>query len=199
MSELIVQDGVSGVYRLLNTLNRHFYIGSSVNMRVRWLDHIAELNSNKHANRYLSAAWRKWGSGAFVFEIVETCDRNDLPSRERWWIDRFSKELGWDMLYNLSRDPSAPMRGLKHSDEARAKIKAATSLPRNGRCRDWKHSPEWLAKMVGRKLSEEHRKKIGRAHLGQKRSENARLAMSAARRRTVARKKGNQLCLNLPL
>lgn len=204
--ELVIQDcskpmgvgSICGVYCLRNTINGKRYIGSTVNMRERWLDHIAELNSGKHCNPYLMAAWRKCGSGSFTFEILEKCDKTHLASTELWWIEHFSDILGWDNLYNLSKDPSAPMRGLKHTQEAREKIRVAMSLPRKGRTKDWKHSEEWFKKRRGIKLTEEHKRKIGAAHLGQKRSLDARRNMSIARRRTVERKrKGVQLCLNL--
>src|SRR5689334_22569703 len=62
MGELVIQDSkvvgigkMCGVYRFLNTLDGKCYIGSTINMRERWLDHIAELNGQKHANKYLMA------------------------------------------------------------------------------------------------------------------------------------------------
>lgn len=62
------------------------------------------------------------------------------------------------------------------SQETREKIAAA----QRGKSRG--PNPEHSARLTGRKLSDEHKAKIGAAHTGMKRSEEARAAMSAAQR-----------------
>lgn len=205
--ELIIQEcseplgigSVCGVYCLRNTESGKRYVGSTINMRERWLDHIAELSSNTHVNKHLQNSWNKHGASRFVFDVLELSGPETLHDCERKWINLTASTIGWGNLFNASKDPTAPMRGKKHTDEAKAKIKAAMSLPRKGRCKDWKHSEAWFLKRRGTKLTDEHKRRIGIAHLGKKRSSETRVKLSIARRRTVLRKKGiHQLCLNLP-
>lgn len=75
------------IYKLLNTQNNKFYIGSTKNFSKRALFHIFELENNKHRNRYLQNSWNKYGSGSFKFEIVEYCAEEKRLEREQYFID----------------------------------------------------------------------------------------------------------------
>ena len=44
---------VSGIYAIIHTESRRRYIGSAVNIRLRWRCHITELNKGYHGNGYL--------------------------------------------------------------------------------------------------------------------------------------------------
>ncbi len=87
--------------------------------------------------------------------------------------------------------------GLKHSDETKAKLSAATSRNRIGvrispetreKIREAQigksrgPNPEHSARLKGRTLPPEHRAAIGAAHKGLKRSAEARAAMSDAQK-----------------
>jgi group I intron endonuclease len=60
-----------GIYKIINIINNKFYVGSTVNFRKRKSKHFSELRAGKHKNKYLSAAWSKYGEQAFVFVVVE--------------------------------------------------------------------------------------------------------------------------------
>ena len=76
------------------------YIGSALNMYRRWhARHLPQLRQNNHCNRYLQAAWNKYGEVAFTCEVVEQCSSAALVDREQHWMDEF-KNVG---LFNLAK------------------------------------------------------------------------------------------------
>jgi group I intron endonuclease len=62
---------VWGIYKILNTVNGKFYIGSSTNLRKRLYEHYRELSLSIHTNKHLQLAWDKYGKDNFKFEILE--------------------------------------------------------------------------------------------------------------------------------
>lgn len=129
----------SGIYKILNTENGHFYIGSTANLPKRKWDHFSELRNNKHANQHLQRAFTKYGEQAFSFIPVFFCSIDNLLFYEQLFIDQFKP------VYNIAKVAGASMRGLKRTPESLAKASA---------------------KLRGRKLSEEHKTKISAAHMG---------------------------------
>jgi len=78
---------VSGVYKILCVPNGKIYIGSSVNIRVRFFYHRNTLRKQTHRNQYLQKAWNKYGENNFEFSILELADEHSLLSVEQKWID----------------------------------------------------------------------------------------------------------------
>ena len=76
-----------GVYKITNTVNGKFYIGSSKNIDKRWSEHIRELNKNSHANIYLQNAWNEYGEDKFKFEIIEECDEDIRLKKEQEYLE----------------------------------------------------------------------------------------------------------------
>lgn len=99
----------TGVYKILNTVNGNFYIGSTAwNLRRRWGIHRRSLLENKHPNQHLQYAWNKYGELAFVFEIVEECVPSQCLIREQHYIDTLKPS------YNILTIAGS-VRGYKHS------------------------------------------------------------------------------------
>ena len=87
-----------GIYKIINTINNKFYVGSAVNFSRRKTRHFSELRRGKHNNRHLQAAWNKYGEQAFVFVIVEEIqDKAQLLITENKWL---STHVGKDYCYN---------------------------------------------------------------------------------------------------
>lgn len=61
---------ISGIYRIVNTVNGKQYIGSSVDVSDRFHAHRAGLRGGKHHSPILQNAWNKYGEGAFRFELL---------------------------------------------------------------------------------------------------------------------------------
>jgi len=62
----------AGVYRIMNTANGKFLLGSSLNLHGPWNRHKFALTTVGHSNRALQADWNAYGADAFAFEILAT-------------------------------------------------------------------------------------------------------------------------------
>src|SRR6266702_5002666 len=77
-----------GIYRITNTTNGMFYIGSAVNLYKRRGTHSYYLRRNAHHNPKLQAAWNKYGEASFTFEVVEFVLVPELlTAREQYWLE----------------------------------------------------------------------------------------------------------------
>jgi group I intron endonuclease len=61
---------ISGIYHIVNLINKKSYIGSSKNIIRRWYIHKSALKNNRHHCTYLQRSWNKYGKDAFKFEII---------------------------------------------------------------------------------------------------------------------------------
>ena len=75
--------GLSGIYAFVNIETGASYIGSSVNLGERIMDHILNYTSNLH----LQNAILKYGLSHFAFVILEYCLSSDLLKREQPYLD----------------------------------------------------------------------------------------------------------------
>lgn len=94
-----------GIYRILNTINNKFYIGSSVNLRKRLYEHRRLLRLGKHENYHLQNAFTKYGEENFKFEIIEVLkevpkDIRVLRDLETDYIQKF-KSYDQSIGYNV--------------------------------------------------------------------------------------------------
>lgn len=87
----------SGVYKISNQLTGKIYIGSSINIPIRWNEHKNDLKKKIHCNIYLQRAVEKYGIENFKFEIVEKCDPAYCITLEQKYINAFLPE------YNLCK------------------------------------------------------------------------------------------------
>lgn len=96
----------SGIYQIKNKVNHKIYVGSSINMYLRFLDHRAELRHNTHSNPHLQNAFNKYGEDNFEFSVLQLCDTDILRDLEQWYIDILKPD------YNICLDSTIlPPRG----------------------------------------------------------------------------------------
>jgi group I intron endonuclease len=135
----------SGIYQIRSIKDGKLYVGSSVDIGKRWKTHINCLNLGKHHAHHLEAAWVKYRSENFVFEIIEYCDKSQLIEREQYYIDTLKPE------YNTS--PTAGNRlGMKEQLETR-KRKIATPYKKRffrlmGRLPTEEEVSDWVNQMI---------------------------------------------------
>lgn len=119
----------SGVYMIFCTISHKCYIGSSVTLRERLLNHVVELDKNIHGNRHFQRAWNKYGKDSFTFTILEYCLEGECVTQEQFWLDSIleadkylSKEsqVFEEKGYNISPTASSPY-GVKRSKEFKKK------------------------------------------------------------------------------
>lgn len=137
---------IMGIYKIVNTVNGKSYVGQSQNIKKRIAEHFRLLRANKHNNPRLQHAFNKYGEDAFgSFAEVICQDVNDLDTIEEAFL---SGEANFPepIFYNISDFAKAPMRGKRHTEETRLKIKAALKEnPHNFQCLEYR-----------KKLSEGH-------------------------------------------
>ena len=98
------------IYKIINTINNKFYVGSTTNTVERFRTHRNRLRRNKHHAKHLQAAWNKYGEDAFVFHVIETVPMDSsLQAAEDVWL---AEHVGKPYCYNKSRYSDAPMRGI---------------------------------------------------------------------------------------
>ncbi len=96
------------IYKITNSVNGKYYLGSTTNLEQREYDHWHRLKRNDHDNPYLQASWNKYGAESFSFTVfskhaVET--REELYKIEQ---DLLVANVGTDLCYNLSREAIGP-------------------------------------------------------------------------------------------
>lgn len=90
----MAREKVCGIYRIENLINHKSYIGQSVDIYERWVEHKWALNNKQHNNQHLVRSWHKYGANNFKFTIIDRCDENELNDREVYWVDYY------DAYYN---------------------------------------------------------------------------------------------------
>jgi predicted GIY-YIG superfamily endonuclease len=83
------QQNKVGVYCLVNLINGHIYIGSSINLASRMRNYLNNtfLKNKKNCNMPIVEALLKYGQDNFALLIVEYVDIKKLSIRETPWID----------------------------------------------------------------------------------------------------------------
>jgi group I intron endonuclease len=127
----------SGIYRLTNNITGKSYIGSSINLSVRFAHYysFAFLNriinkSNSIICRALFLAWavaqgRKYGYSNFSLDILEYCDYSILREKEQYYLDKLKPK------YNIL-PIAGSSRGYRHSEATRVLVRAAALAIKRG-------------------------------------------------------------------
>lgn len=124
----------TGIYIIKNSIDSRVYIGQSINVEKRILEHTYSLHSNKHSNRKLNNFVTKYGFDKISFELLEKCDKQDLNKLEIKWIEFYnSKNNGFNCTDGGEDNP------MNH-EENRKKVSEALL----GR----KKSDEWIKKII---------------------------------------------------
>lgn len=110
---------VCGIYCIYNIVNERAYVGSSCNVRTRCIGHRSQLVHGKHANWCISEDWKKYGSNAFEWALLETVyDEDLLEDVETLHIAAMSSchdEGGYNLISNPRRRIPAAISRLNRS------------------------------------------------------------------------------------
>lgn len=110
----------SGIYSITNIINNKIYYGSSINCERRWKEHNTKLKRNNHHNIHLQRAWNKYGESNFKFEIIENVSKEHLSTIEQEYLNITKLIPMW--FYNIAKEVEYTVKGIKFSDETRAKM-----------------------------------------------------------------------------
>lgn len=80
------------IYKIVNLVNGHFYVGSTKNFKKRKVRHLRDLNRGEHHSIYLQRAYNKYGVDNFKFEVIEECSVASLFDREEYWTKQLLPE-----------------------------------------------------------------------------------------------------------
>ena len=88
-----------GVYCIKNIDNGKSYIGSSVRLNRRLVEHKSRLRHGHHGNQHLQRAWDKYGEDAFATEILLELDTDidTLRVIERMYLHNLEPEYNMHM------------------------------------------------------------------------------------------------------
>lgn len=80
-----------GIYKIINNINGKIYIGQSIDIKKRYREHIfsGTHNYDKDANSPIHKAMKKYGKNNFSLELVESCSREELNEKEKYWIQYY--------------------------------------------------------------------------------------------------------------
>lgn len=110
-----------GIYIIKNIVNNKVYIGSSARcIRERICIHKRRLKHRVHENSYLQNSYNKYGIEAFIFEVLELCEKDKCIEREQYYLDlyqSYKRHIG----YNININANSTL-GMKLSDEHKQKI-----------------------------------------------------------------------------
>ena len=141
----------SGIYSLTNKLNGKRLIGSTNNFEHRFGVYKCALNKGNYKSPYIQRAFKKYGTDAFRFELVNICNESDLLDVEDYYIRAFDS-MNCSRGYNLQTASRTTM-----TEEMKKKISEA---------------------LIGKKKSENHCKNISKSKMGIKLSEEAKTKIS---------------------
>lgn len=155
------------VYKITNLINGKCYIGQTIQpLKKRWNLHC----SNSSGCPALNNAFKKYGKDNFEITVIDHAhSREELDQKEIFWIEYYNSLV--PNGYNLHTG------GLHHkvSEETRQKI---------------------IKSLIGRKHSDETKRKIGESNKGKHSSTN-RILTNEYRKKLSERLKGNKYRLGV--
>ena len=168
---------MTGIYLVTNKVNGHQYVGQSVDIKRRWIEHTCP--SSISNNRTINKAYRKYGKENFVYEVLEECAESELDEREIYWIEKLRP------VYNMTKG-GVGVTGHHHTEEvkrilaikAKKQWDSLSDKEKNERLTNNLKGPQkghqvsketkeiLRKKQLGKKLSEETKRKISESNKG---------------------------------
>lgn len=147
-----------GIYAIKQRSTGVVYIGRSINITKRWVNHRSSLNRGKHHAPWLQRAWAKHGAADFEFSLLEECVSEALPAREAFWLTSCAA------TFNNMRSVDGGV--IAHGPESKVKMSISQR--------------ERFQKTPAQPISIRQREQIGLAHRGKVVSRETRDKQSAS-------------------
>lgn len=157
---------MQAIYKITNTANDNFYVGSSVNVKARFSAHRRDLRCGDHHCVPLQKAWDKYGAECFEFAVIEEMPSAiDLHAAENRWL---KEHYGKSYCYNTGTNAGAAFLGKSHGNDAKRKVSEAQKGKRHrlGHTNSPDHRDRISSAMKGKKKSPEHVEKIRQRMMG---------------------------------
>ena len=78
---------ISAVYKITNMVTGDFYVGSSKDVKLRWMQHKRLSVWKKYANNPMYLDMKKFGIDKFELEILEEVEIGNLKDKEQQFIE----------------------------------------------------------------------------------------------------------------
>ena len=176
------------IYKITNKINGKIYIGQTVkSLKERWGQHHRQASYG--CNLALHNAIRKYGKENFTVEQIDVArNRDELDQKEIYWIEYYNSlsPNGYNLhtggLHHEVSDETREKQRLSHlgyrlGEKASEETRKKMSEIAKERYKDKTKHPNY-----GKKLSDETKAKISKAHKGKKLSLEQRELMSEQRR-----------------
>lgn len=157
-----------GIYCIQNKINGKRYIGQSINVERRFREHKTDCG-----NMHLKRAFEKYGIENFNFNVLVSCEMEELDNREVFYIAKYNTtdrnfgyncESGGNLNKKLSAETcqkiSNSRKGKKASIEARQKMSAV----QKGRTASLETKQKISKIHKGKTVSIETRQKLSLSH-----------------------------------
>jgi len=173
---------ISGIYKIQSIVKPdRIYIGSAIDITVRWKNHLKLLRRNKHHSVKLQNHYNKYGEFDLQFLILLGCEKEDLVKIEQYFLDSYKH------YFNICSKAYSSL-GIKHPNRKKLSIENRKKMSevRMGKI-PWNKGKKGLqvAWNRGRSFPEETRNKMSES--GKKRkpmSIETKLKMGIAKRGT---------------
>lgn len=155
----------SGIYVITNSVSNKKYIGSSLNIYKRWLQHRWDLENGLHHNSHLQNAWNKYGPNSFTLTLLEKIDIGEttrfmLEERERFYIKLFKTENSSFGYNETSGGKGCPSRKINY------RTRKLISDNNKGRRMSEEAKKRMSESATGRKHSDETKEKTSNTRTG---------------------------------
>ena len=185
----------AGIYRFFNKINGNFYIGSSINLKNRFVRYFNLSYISRVRNELsISRALIKYGYSNFRLDILEYCDnsKSTLLEREQYYIDLLKPIYNIEKIAGSSAgrilsdntkqliSNSLKKRYLTHPSKNKGKIHTEETKLLMSRNRKGSKNP-----FYGNKHSEESKELIRKSKLGKTQSIETREARSSTLGQTI--------------
>lgn len=77
----------SAVYKITNTVTGDFYIGSSKDVKRRWVEHKCQSKWKRYPNNPLYKDMQKYGVDKFEFQVIAEAESEQLKEKEQQLIE----------------------------------------------------------------------------------------------------------------
>ena len=184
----------SGIYLIKNIINGHFYIGMSVNLKRRSLEHFCNKSISQKPN-VIYKAIRKYGKENFVFEVLEYINNCEtLSEREVFWIEKLKPNYNMNLggLGNKAFRVSEITKSIL-SEKSKKQWDSLSEIEKQNRISKNLKGPE-----IGHEVSLQTREKLRLVNLGKKQSSETRLKRSDSQKVSMkGNSNGNKIILGV--
>jgi group I intron endonuclease len=119
----------SGIYQIILKSDNRSYIGSAVDIKRRWSNHITASKRTK-TKQVIAMAIAKYGADSFKWKVLEHCEIPFLLKREQYWLDTIRPFADENNGFNIRKIADSNF-GITRSIESRLKqSKTMSGVPK---------------------------------------------------------------------